>query len=78
MKIECDDCKECIEQGVDYCLHLLTTHGVMKMNKKEMEIRLFNLKQMRNQYMSFRCYPRPKTSPYDKEIKTLEMKLEEM
>ena len=27
MKIECDDCKECIEQGVDYCLHLLTTHG---------------------------------------------------
>ena len=41
------------------------------------EIRLFNLKQMRNQYFSFRCYPRPKTSPYDKEIDELEKKLKE-
>ena len=39
------------------------------------ETRLFNLKQMRNQYFSFRCYPRPKTSPYDGEIDELEKKL---
>ena len=39
------------------------------------EARLFNLKQMRNQYLWFRCYPRPKTTPYDKEIAELEKKL---
>ena len=45
------------------------------MNEKEMKTRLFNLKQMRNIYMSFRCYPRPKSSPYDEEIKELEEKV---
>ena len=51
--------------------NVLTTENVF-MND---ETKLFNLKQMRNQYFSFRCYPRPKTSPYDEEIKELEKKL---
>lgn len=45
---------------------------------KEMHRRLFNLRQMRNIYYSQRCYPRPKSSPYDAEIKELEEKLKEM
>lgn len=47
------------------------------MDKKKQEMRLFNLKQMRAKYYSFRCYPRPKTSPYDEEIEQLEMELED-
>jgi len=38
-------------------------------------MRLFNLKQMRSNYLCFRCYPRPKTSPYDQEIAELEKQL---
>ena len=48
-----------------------------EMNKEEMQRRLFNLKQMRNTYYSYRCYPRPKSSPYDAEIRELEEKLKE-
>ena len=41
---------------------------------KKLEARLFNLKQMRNEYLFkwARCTPRPKTTPYDKEIRELE------
>jgi len=49
-----------------------------EMNKEEMQRRLFNLKQMRNTYYSYRCYPRPKCSPFDKEIRELKEKLKEM
>lgn len=45
------------------------------MNKEKLEARLFNLKQQRAIYFSYRCYPRPKTSPYDKEIAKLEGEL---
>ena len=47
-----------------------------KMNQKEMQRRLFNLKQMRNTFYSYKCYPRPKCSPFDKEIRELEEKLQ--
>lgn len=26
-KLACDDCKECLEMGVDYCLHLISNKG---------------------------------------------------
>lgn len=48
----------------------------VEMNQEEMQRRLFNLKQMRNTYYSYRCYPRPKCSPFDKEIRELEKKLQ--
>lgn len=51
---------------------------MIKLNVDEMKRRLFNLKQMRNFFYSQRCYPRPKKSPYDGEIKKLEEKLKEM
>ena len=41
----------------------------------EDEIRLSHLKMMRNNFYMQRAYPRPKTSPYDEEIKELEMKM---
>lgn len=47
-----------------------------EMNQEEMQRRLFNLKQMRNTYYSYRCYPRPKCSPFDEEIRELEEKLQ--
>ena len=43
------------------------------MNK---ETRLSQLKQMRANYYSFGHRPRPKTSPYDKEIAELEKQIE--
>lgn len=39
------------------------------------EIRLSQLKMMRSQYYMQRAYPRPKTSPYDEEIRELERKM---
>lgn len=36
------------------------------------EIRLSQLKTMRNIYYQQKCYPRPKSSPYDNEIEELE------
>lgn len=47
----------------------------METDKENLEIRLLNLKLMRSKYYSYRCYPRPKTSPYDAEIEELERKL---
>ena len=45
---------------------------VINFSEKDLETRLFNLKQQRNIFYSFRCYPRPKSSPYDEEIKEIE------
>lgn len=48
----------------------------LEMKVKELQRRLFNLKQMRSIFYQQRCYPRPKSSPYDVEIRELEEKLE--
>lgn len=37
----------------------------------EMIGRLWDLESMQRQYMEFRCYPRPKSTPYDAEITEL-------
>ena len=45
----------------------------------KLETRLFNLKQMKNEYLFkwARCTPRPKHTPYDAEIENLERILNE-
>lgn len=45
------------------------------MSDDKLEIRLSHLKQMRSEFYRFRHYPRPKTSPYDKEIEEIEKKV---
>ena len=44
---------------------------------KSIEVKLSQLKYMRSEYYKFRCYPKPTSSPYDKEIAELEKQLEE-
>lgn len=73
-----DDCyDEVIEQLKEVASkeYEVEIDGVVVSASKEssdLETRLFNLKQQRNIFYSFRCYPRPKSSPYDEEIKEIE------